>query len=155
MAERTEMTPSGTGGGADGSGSRGEASPEQHRGASASAGDNAAAAASQGGEAAAGPTRADSASAAETGAGVLPPRSKRKPAADASVVASSGAPAKHARAAGRGDATAPKPPAGKKPKRGWRDTRTGRVLELLAYLVMLVLVLVYFTGKGLFIYEGF
>jgi hypothetical protein len=153
MAERTEMTPSGTGGGADGSGSHGEASAEQHRGASA--GDNAAAAASHGGEAAAGPTRAASASAAEAGAGGLPPRSKRKPAADASVVASSGTPAKHARASGRNDATAPKPPAGKKPKRSWRDTRTGRMLELLAYLVMLVLVLVYFTGKGLFIYEGF
>lgn len=48
-----------------------------------------------------------------------------------------------------------KPRAGKKPKRTWRDTRWGRTLELLAYLVMLVLALVYFTGKGLFIYEGF
>lgn len=47
-----------------------------------------------------------------------------------------------------------KPKSGKK-KPSWRDTRTGRVLELLAYLVMLVLALIYFTGKGLFIYEGF
>lgn len=30
-----------------------------------------------------------------------------------------------------------------------------KCLELLMYLVMLILVLVYFTGKGIFIYEGF
>jgi hypothetical protein len=30
-----------------------------------------------------------------------------------------------------------------------------KTVELLAYLIMLVLVLVYFTGEGLFIYEGF
>jgi lysophospholipid acyltransferase (LPLAT)-like uncharacterized protein len=30
-----------------------------------------------------------------------------------------------------------------------------KVIEILAYLIMLYLVLVYFTGKGLFIYEGF
>lgn len=46
-----------------------------------------------------------------------------------------------------------KPRVPKKPS--WRETPSGRVLELLAYLIMLVLALVYFTGKGLFIYEGF
>lgn len=30
-----------------------------------------------------------------------------------------------------------------------------KIVEILAYLIMLILVLVYFTGKGLFIYEGF
>lgn len=30
-----------------------------------------------------------------------------------------------------------------------------RLLELLMYLVMLILVLVYFTGEGIFIYENF
>ncbi|MBP1992685.1 hypothetical protein J2Z66_004294 [Paenibacillus eucommiae] len=30
-----------------------------------------------------------------------------------------------------------------------------KTLEILAYLLMLYLVLVYFTGNGLFIYEGF
>jgi hypothetical protein len=30
-----------------------------------------------------------------------------------------------------------------------------KTAELIAYLIMLILVLVYFTGKGLFIYEGF
>jgi hypothetical protein len=50
---------------------------------------------------------------------------------------------------------APKAKAGKKSNRTWRDTGWGRTLELLAYLVMLVLAIVYFTGKGLFIYEGF
>jgi hypothetical protein len=30
-----------------------------------------------------------------------------------------------------------------------------RVLELVGYLVMLLLVLVFFTGHGTFIYEGF
>lgn len=30
-----------------------------------------------------------------------------------------------------------------------------KTVELLAYLVMLILVLIYFTGHGLFIYEGF
>lgn len=30
-----------------------------------------------------------------------------------------------------------------------------KAVELLAYLIMLILVLVYFTGNGLFIYEGF
>jgi len=30
-----------------------------------------------------------------------------------------------------------------------------RTVEILAYLIMLILVLIYFTGEGLFIYEGF
>ncbi|MDF2925466.1 MAG: hypothetical protein K0R57_4380 [Paenibacillaceae bacterium] len=30
-----------------------------------------------------------------------------------------------------------------------------KTVELLIYLVMLILVLIYFTGQGLFIYEGF
>lgn len=30
-----------------------------------------------------------------------------------------------------------------------------KTIEILAYLLMLYLVLIYFTGKGLFIYEGF
>jgi hypothetical protein len=30
-----------------------------------------------------------------------------------------------------------------------------KTLEAVAYLIMLYLVLIYFTGKGLFIYEGF
>ncbi|SDE51157.1 hypothetical protein SAMN04488602_13134 [Paenibacillus sp. cl123] len=30
-----------------------------------------------------------------------------------------------------------------------------RFIEVIVYLVMLILVLVYFTGEGLFIYEGF
>jgi lysophospholipid acyltransferase (LPLAT)-like uncharacterized protein len=30
-----------------------------------------------------------------------------------------------------------------------------KVVEILAYLIMLYIVMVYFTGKGLFIYEGF
>lgn len=34
-------------------------------------------------------------------------------------------------------------------------TRPGRILELLAYAVMLALVLIYFTGNGTFIYEAF
>lgn len=34
-------------------------------------------------------------------------------------------------------------------------TRPGRILELLAYAVMLGLVLIYFTGNGTFIYEAF
>lgn len=31
----------------------------------------------------------------------------------------------------------------------------GQLLELTAYAVMLVLVLIYFTGNGVFIYEAF
>jgi hypothetical protein len=30
-----------------------------------------------------------------------------------------------------------------------------KTVEILAYLMMLILVLIYFTGEGLFIYEGF
>jgi hypothetical protein len=32
---------------------------------------------------------------------------------------------------------------------------TKKVLEIIVYLIMLYLVFIYFTGKGLFIYEGF
>lgn len=39
--------------------------------------------------------------------------------------------------------------------KAFRKTTVGRVLELLVYAVMLVLVLVYFTGNGVFIYEAF
>jgi len=31
----------------------------------------------------------------------------------------------------------------------------GRILELVVYAVMLALVLIYFTGNGVFIYEAF
>ena len=34
-------------------------------------------------------------------------------------------------------------------------TPVGRVIELIAYVVMLALVCVYFTGNGAFIYETF
>ena len=34
-------------------------------------------------------------------------------------------------------------------------TPAGRVLELIAYAVMLALVCIYFTGNGAFIYETF
>lgn len=30
-----------------------------------------------------------------------------------------------------------------------------KALEIIVYLAMLIMVLIYFTGKGLFIYEGF
>lgn len=30
-----------------------------------------------------------------------------------------------------------------------------KFLEVIVYLAMLIMVLIYFTGKGLFIYEGF
>jgi hypothetical protein len=30
-----------------------------------------------------------------------------------------------------------------------------KVVEVILYVAMLVIVLIYFTGKGLFIYEGF
>ncbi len=42
----------------------------------------------------------------------------------------------------------------KKWKAFW-DTKIGRVLEMIAYALMLILVLVYFTGNGVFIYEAF
>lgn len=30
-----------------------------------------------------------------------------------------------------------------------------KIVEVIIYLAMLIMVLIYFTGKGLFIYEGF
>jgi hypothetical protein len=30
-----------------------------------------------------------------------------------------------------------------------------KIVEVIVYTVMLIIVLIYFTGKGLFIYEGF
>ncbi|MFC0211054.1 hypothetical protein ACFFK0_01105 [Paenibacillus chartarius] len=87
----------------------------------------------------------------EANAAAAKPSSAAQAEAPAPASASASA-AKPAAAAGAGK---PKAGGGKKSKRTWRDTRAGRLLELLAYLIMLVLVLVYFTGKGLFIYEGF
>ena len=42
-------------------------------------------------------------------------------------------------------------------KRGKAFLRTplGRILELIAYAIMLTLVCIYFTGNGVFIYETF
>lgn len=37
----------------------------------------------------------------------------------------------------------------------FRQSTVGRILELVVYAVMLALVLVYFTGNGVFIYEAF
>ena len=37
----------------------------------------------------------------------------------------------------------------------FRKTTAGRVLELVVYAAMLILVLIYFTGNGVFIYEAF
>ena len=37
----------------------------------------------------------------------------------------------------------------------FRKTAAGRVLELVVYAAMLILVLIYFTGNGVFIYEAF
>ena len=45
--------------------------------------------------------------------------------------------------------------AGKVKKNSFWKTPVGRILELLAYAVMLLLVLIYFTGNGVFIYEAF
>ncbi len=39
--------------------------------------------------------------------------------------------------------------------RAFRQTMVGRILELVVYAVMLALVLIYFTGNGVFIYEAF
>jgi len=39
--------------------------------------------------------------------------------------------------------------------KAFRKTTVGRILELLVYAVMLALVMVYFTGNGVFIYEAF
>ncbi len=35
------------------------------------------------------------------------------------------------------------------------DTTAGRAISVVAYAIMLILVLVFFTGHGSFIYEGF
>lgn len=35
------------------------------------------------------------------------------------------------------------------------QTPVGRIMELIAYVIMLVLVCIYFTGNGVFIYEIF
>lgn len=42
-----------------------------------------------------------------------------------------------------------------KKARAFLRTPAGRVIELIAYAVMLVLVCIYFTGNGAFIYETF
>ena len=42
-----------------------------------------------------------------------------------------------------------------KKARSFLQTPVGRVMELIAYAVMLVLVCIYFTGNGAFIYEIF
>ena len=42
----------------------------------------------------------------------------------------------------------------KKAKR-FLQTPVGRMMELIAYAVMLALVCIYFTGNGVFIYEAF
>ena len=39
--------------------------------------------------------------------------------------------------------------------KAFRQTTVGRILELVVYALMLALVLVYFTGNGVFIYEAF
>jgi len=39
--------------------------------------------------------------------------------------------------------------------KAFRKTTMGRILELVVYAVMLALVLIYFTGNGVFIYEAF
>lgn len=39
--------------------------------------------------------------------------------------------------------------------KAFRKTTVGCILELLVYSVMLALVMVYFTGNGVFIYEAF
>jgi len=39
--------------------------------------------------------------------------------------------------------------------KAFRKTAAGRILELLVYAVMLALVLIYFTGNSVFIYEAF
>lgn len=42
-----------------------------------------------------------------------------------------------------------------KKAKSFLQTPVGRVLEVIAYAVMLALVCVYFTGNGTFIYEAF
>ena len=42
-----------------------------------------------------------------------------------------------------------------KKARSFLQTPLGRVIELVVYVIMLVLVCIYFTGNGTFIYETF
>ena len=42
-----------------------------------------------------------------------------------------------------------------KKARSFLQTPVGRVIEVIAYAVMLALVCIYFTGNGTFIYEAF
>lgn len=42
-----------------------------------------------------------------------------------------------------------------KKAKAFMQTPVGRVMELIAYAIMLVLVCIYFTGNGVFIYEAF
>ena len=39
--------------------------------------------------------------------------------------------------------------------KAFRQKTVGRILELVVYAAMLALVLIYFTGNGVFIYEAF
>lgn len=39
--------------------------------------------------------------------------------------------------------------------KAFRKTAVGQVLEIVVYVLMFLLVLVYFTGNGVFIYEAF
>ncbi len=39
--------------------------------------------------------------------------------------------------------------------KAFRKTPLGRALEIPVYVIMLLLVLIYFTGNGVFIYEAF
>ena len=39
--------------------------------------------------------------------------------------------------------------------KAFRKTKLGQALEILVYALMLLLVLIYFTGNGVFIYEAF
>ena len=39
--------------------------------------------------------------------------------------------------------------------KAFKKTVPGRILELVVYAVMLALVMIYFTGNGVFIYEAF
>ena len=42
-----------------------------------------------------------------------------------------------------------------KKAKAFLQTPVGRVMELIAYVIMLTLVCIYFTGNGTFIYETF
>jgi hypothetical protein len=37
----------------------------------------------------------------------------------------------------------------------WKASPAGRVVEVVIYAVLLVLICLYFTGTGVFVYEGF